>query len=285
MVQIDGSHHDWFEGRGPSCVLMGYIDDATGRAFCRFYEYEGTIPAMDSFKRYIKKYGIPMSAYMDKHTTYKSTAKQMIEDEIEGTEPLSEFGRALRELGMEIIHTHSLQAKGRVERLFKTLQDRLVKEMRLRGISTIAEANKFSRHYLPTYDRRFAKKAQNEKDLHRAIPKEVNLDKICIKTERTVRNDNTISHRKNLYQIEEPIKGGKVTVEEHINGTMLITYKGKSLKFRKIAVRPEIEQKQKLRIKRRKPYIPSAEHPWRKFKISKYAKRHKPEGNVMDEAA
>ena len=137
MVQMDGSHHDWFEGRGPWCVLMGYIDDATGRVFGRFYDYEGTIPAMDSFKRYIKKYGLPLSVYLDKYKTYKSTAKPTIEDELNGWEPLSDFERALRELGVEVKHANSPQAKGRIERLFGTLQDRLVKEMRLRGIRTI----------------------------------------------------------------------------------------------------------------------------------------------------
>ena len=85
MVQMDGSHHDWFEGRGPWCVLMGYIDDASGRAFGRFYDYEGTIPAMDSFKRYMKTHGVPMSVYLDKHTTYKSTAKASIEEQLKGS--------------------------------------------------------------------------------------------------------------------------------------------------------------------------------------------------------
>ena len=107
----------------------------------------------------------------------------------------------------------------------------------------------------------------------------------CIRTERAVRNDNTIAHKKKLYQIEEPVKGGKATVEEHINGKMLITYKGKSLKFREIAVRPERQQKQQIRIKRRKPNIPSAEHPWRKFKIRRYIKRHKLQENMMEAAA
>jgi transposase len=109
MLQLDGSHHDWFDGRRPKCVLMAYIDDATSRVYGRFFEYEGTIPAMDSFKRYIRKYGIPMSVYMDKHTTYKSPAEPSVEDEINGTTPLSEFGRALTELEVQIIHAHSPQ--------------------------------------------------------------------------------------------------------------------------------------------------------------------------------
>jgi hypothetical protein len=119
MVQVDGSHHKWFEDRGPACVLMGYIDDATGRVYGRFYGYEGTIPAMDSFKRYMRKQGIPMSLYLDKHSTYRSPGEPTIEDELHGREPLSEFGRAVGELGVTLIHAHSPQAKGRVERLFR----------------------------------------------------------------------------------------------------------------------------------------------------------------------
>jgi transposase-like protein len=139
MVQMDGSHHAWFEGRGGDpCVLMSYIDDANGEVFARFYGYEGTVPAMDSFKRYIKKRGLPMKVYLDKHSTYKSSAKPTIEDELNDVGPLSEFERALKELGVEVSHAHSPQAKGRIERLFRTLQDRLVKEMRLRGIRTIS---------------------------------------------------------------------------------------------------------------------------------------------------
>jgi transposase len=211
MVQIDGSHHDWFEGRGPVCVLMGYIDDATGRVHGRFYEYEGTIPAMDSFMRYIRQYGIPGSVYLDKHTTYKSPAKPTIEEELNGTEPLSEFGRALTELGVRLIHAHSPQAKGRVERLFKTFQDRVVKEMRLKGVSTIEEANSFLETYLPEYNARFAVAPYQQEDLHRPLHKGINLNRIlCIRTERTVRNDDTIVHNRRLYQLEEALKGKKV---------------------------------------------------------------------------
>jgi hypothetical protein len=160
MLQLDGSHHDWFEGRRPKCVLMAYIDDATSKVYGRFYEHEGTIPAMDSFKRYIRKYGIPMSLYMDKHTTYTSTAEPSIEDQINGTMPLSEFGRALTELAVKIIHAHSPQAKGRIERLFKTLQDRLLKELTIRGINTIDEANRYLDTYLSAHNKRFAPQSE-----------------------------------------------------------------------------------------------------------------------------
>ena len=286
MVQMDGSHHDWFEGRRPKCVLMGYIDDATGRIFCRFYEYEGTIPAMDSFKRYITAHGIPMSVYFDKHTTYKSTAEPSIEDEINGTEPLSEFGRALRELGVNLIHAHSPQAKGRVERMFNTLQDRLVKEMNLRGINTIEEANKFLKSYLSSHNKRFAVKPKEKNDLHREIPKGLNLDKIlCIRTERTLRNDSTIAHNGRLYQIQEAVKSKKVLVQERVNGTMLITHNDVSLKFKEITTRPEKQQKPDRILRNRKGHTPSADHPWRKSNYQLFGKRQNQRKKLIEVAA
>jgi transposase len=280
MVQVDGSHHDWFEGRGPGCVLMGYIDDATGRVFGRFYEYEGTIPAMDSFKRYIQEYGLPLSVYLDKHTTYKSTAKPSIEDELNNAKPLSEFERALKELGVEVIHANSPQAKGRIERLFGTLQDRLVKEMRLRGIRTIVEANAFLEAYLPVYNRRFSVCPKEKDDLHRSLVKGMNLDAIlCLKTERTLRNDFTVAHNHKLYQIEEKTRASKVLVEDRINGSMRITYQDQPLRFREITERP-VKQKERpvvIRSRRVSP-SPPPDHPWRrgfKFGLHKY-ERGKP---------
>lgn len=264
MVQLDGSHHDWFEGRGAKCVLMGYIDDASGKVFGRFYKYEGTIPAMDSFKRYIRKYGIPMSVYMDKHTTYKSPAEPSIEEELAGIDPLSEFGRALTELGVKLIHANSPQAKGRVERLFKTLQDRLVKEMRIRGISSIEEANKFLVTYLPSYNKRFAVKPAELKDLHREIPKGLNLDEIlCIRTERRLRNDNTVAHNKRLYQVKEAVKGSKVEVEDRINGALFITYNGIRLPYTQIMARPPKQGAPSKKRRQPKSIPPAADHPWR----------------------
>jgi len=204
-------------------VFMGYIDDATGKVYGRFYEYEGTIPAMNSFRRYVRKNGLPMSLYMDKHTTCKATGKPTREDELNGTEPMSEFGRALQELGVQLIHAHSPQAKGRVERLFGTLQDRLVKEMRLRGISSIAAAKEFLKEYLPIYNRRFGKKALQAENLHRPLPKGLDIQRIfCSKTDRTLKSDFTIAHERKLYQIEDAVKTKKLMVEEYTDGSMAI---------------------------------------------------------------
>ena len=267
MIQMDGSHHDWFEGRGPKCVLMGYIDDATSKAFGRFHEYEGTLPAMDSFKRYIKKYGIPVSIYLDRLSAYKSPGKLSIKELAEETELLSEFERAAKELGVKVTHAYSPQAKGRIERLFNTFQDRVVKEMRLQGIKSIEEGNKFLAGYLPGYNRRFAVKAKKAEDLHRGIAEGLDLDNIlCIRTQRGLRNDYTVAHNKKLYQVMDKTEAKKVQVEEKTNGTMAITFEGRRLKFKAITERPEKQQEKPLLfiIKKKRNYDPAPPcHPWR----------------------
>ena len=255
MLQLDGSRHDWFEGRRDKAVLMSFIDDATGMIYARFYEYEGTFPAMDLLKNYIEEYGLPMSIYSDKHTTYKSTDKNK--------EALSQFERALSELGIELIHANSPQAKGRIERSFGTLQDRLVKEMRLRNISDIETANSFLKEYLPVFNSKFNVIPFDNTDVNIKIDKTVNLDEyLCIKRERTVKNDNTISYNSKLYQLEPGVRAKKVIVEERIDGSMSIKYNDASLNYKEIIKRPPKITKEIIKI--RKKYIPPADHPWRK---------------------
>ncbi|MBP1731545.1 MAG: integrase core domain protein [Deltaproteobacteria bacterium] len=272
MLQMDGSHHDWFERRAPTCVLMSYIDDATGRAFARFYGYEGTLPALDSLKRYIKRHGLPLSIYLDKHSTYRSIGKPTIENELNGTKPLSQFERALTELGIQVIHANSPQAKGRIERLFRTFQDRLVKEMRLRDISSLEEGNAFLKTYLPVYNRRFSVQPQQPPDLHRMLPQGTDTTMIfCIRTERSLRNDRTIAHHKKLYQIEENLRARTVTVSELLDGSLVITHNGKRLAYHELAQRPvhkkQVQEKDPQRPGR--AYGPApADHPWRRFRIA-----------------
>lgn len=265
MLQLDGSHHDWFEDRGSKCVLMGYIDDSTSKKYGFFYEYEGTIPAFDSLKRYIKRYGIPQSVYLDRHTTYKSTKKLTADDQLNNREFLSQFERAAKELGIRVIHANSPQAKGRIERSFKTDQDRLVKEMRLKGIKTIKEANKFLKsYYWPKHNRKFAVKPLKEVNLHRPVPKDMNLDTIlCRKTEHSLRNDFTIVHDKKLYQILDKTIAKKLTVEERTNGARYITYNGERFKYKQILIRP-VKARPKPRPKPRRIIRAAIEHPWRK---------------------
>ena len=271
MIQMDGSDHDWLENRGPRLVFMGYIDDATGNPFGRFYEYEGTVPAMDSFRRYIGLYGIPVSVYIDKHAAYKAKKRFSIEDELSNKDPMTQFARALEELGVEVIFANSPQAKGRIERLFKTFQDRLLKELRLEGAKTIDDANKVAERFLPGYAKKFRVKASCVGDLHRPIPKGIDLDKVlCIREEHALRNDFTVAHNKKLYQIEDNVRAKSVMVEERTDGSMIIAYKDRTLKFKEITSRPEKEEPKKIfEFKIRKVYIPPKDHPFKRyFKIN-----------------
>ncbi|HEX9900077.1 MAG TPA: ISNCY family transposase [Candidatus Methylomirabilis sp.] len=265
LVQLDGSHHDWLEGRGPRCVLMAYIDDASSRVFARFYNYEGTIPAMDSFGRYVTRYGIPLAVYADKHSTYRPPAEPTLEEQLAGTEPQSQFGRALGELGVELIPAHSPQAKGRVERLFGTFQDRLIKEMRLAGVATLDEANRFLDTYLPIYNRRFTVQPAQATDLHRPRPTGCALARIlCIKTTRYLRKDFTIVHQGRLYQIHETLRATHVLVEERVDGTMRLTHKSRALAYHAITSRPVKAGAVKPIPPPRRLVTPRPEHPWRK---------------------
>ena len=266
LVQLDGSHHAWFEGRGPACVFLGYIDDATNTVFGRFYEYEGTRPALDSLNRYSRQYGLPQGLYLDKHTTYKSWAQPTIDEQLTDQPPRSQFEQSVAALGIAVIHANSPQAKGRVERLFKTLQDRLVRELRLFGIKSVAEANAFLQSYLPKYNRRFSRPAAAAADLHRPAPASRALDRLlCLKTERTVKNDFTIAYHGTLSQLDQVTRAKRVTVEERLDGTLHITCQGQELRYRAIPMRPPKATPEPPRaLHAKKPWTPPTDHPWRR---------------------
>jgi hypothetical protein len=261
MLQVDGSEHAWFEDRGPKASFLGCIDDATNNVFGRFYTHEGTIPALDCFYRYAQKYGLPVSVYLDKHTTYRSTAKPSLEEELNGLIPQSQFQRALSELGVKIIYANSPQAKGRIERLFETFQDRLIKELRLAGIDNINDANAFLEEYLPLHNKKFSFPSLSGIDMHRKPHANIK-SALCIKGKRVLRNDNTISYCGTLYQILDRTVAKKVDIEEHLDGNIYIKYNGKNLRYCKIESRPklkEVKEEPKERIYASpKPY-----HPWR----------------------
>ncbi len=164
LVQIDGSHHDWFEGRSPKCCLLVYIDDATGRLMnLRFSDTESAFDYMVATREYLDQHGKPVAFYSDKHSIFRVNQEHLKKV------GLTQFGRILDELGIELICANSSQAKGRVERANKTLQDRLIKEMRLQGINTIEEANAWLPYFVEDFNRRFAKPANYPKDLHRPV--------------------------------------------------------------------------------------------------------------------
>lgn len=263
LVQVDGSHHDWFEGRGPRCVLMAYIDDASRQVSARFYAYEGTIPALDSFRRYVLHYGLPLALYTDQHTTYKSPAMPTVEEQLADRQPHSQFERSLAELGVTVIQAHSPQAKGRVERLFKTLQDRLVKDLRLAGLTTLDAANQFLEIWLPRYNNRFAISPAQPADLHRPRPACRDLARsLCLKPTRVLRRDWTVAHHGQLYQIRDNIRATQVQGEERLDGTMRITHRGQPLTYQALAARPRKAAGPEIRRLPRSPVKPRANHPW-----------------------
>jgi hypothetical protein len=166
---------------------MGYIDDATNTSFGYFYDHEGLRPAMESLEAYIRRYGIPRALYLDKLSTYKAVRQPSLEEMLRGEEAQTQFERAAKEIGIDVIHADSPQAKGRIEREFGTLQDRLVKELRLAGVRSRDEANRFLESYWPILNRRFARPAKRPDDLHRPLPKGLELrDIFCIKGSRTI---------------------------------------------------------------------------------------------------
>ena len=236
LVQFDGSHHKWFEDRGPSCCLVTMIDDATNTRISRFSEEETTEAAMNVFSCWIKTYGIPEALYCDKKNAFVLTREPTDSELLRGiTEPKSHFGRACEKLGVQVIAARSPQAKGRVERNHGVDQDRLIKELRLAGISTIAEANKFlEEYYLPKMNKKFSRPPAKPQDAH-VPPENVELKEImCFEHERTVDNNYVIRFEKRLFQILKtkkplPKPKDKVTVRITLEGKLSILWKNNKL--------------------------------------------------------
>jgi transposase len=266
MVQMDGSHHDWLEGRGPKLVLMGTIDDASNTVEARFYDHEGTVPALDSLRRWVQRYGIPASVYLDKHTTYRSPQGPSLQEQLQGLErSQSQFERAMSELGVEVIHAHSPAAKGRIERLFGTFQDRLIKEMRLARVASLAAANRFLEQYLPGYNQRFRVEPAQPADLHRRVPRQLDLNGVlCVKTQRRLNADSTVIHQSKVYLVEERIQAQTVTVEERLDGSVHLRHQGRRLCYREVPNRPRKAPPLVPSIQpNQKRFRPAADHPWR----------------------
>ncbi len=255
MVQMDGSHHHWLESRGPKLVLMGYIDDATGRVYGKFYDYEGTQPAFDSLKGYVKKNGIPRSIYLDKHSTYKINKTQRYKEwPFRDEEELTQFARGCRQLGIELIYAHSPQAKGRIERLFETFQDRLVKELRLEKVKTLKEANQFLKSYLPKFNKKFSVAAHQPGNLHRPVLG-VNLDEVLsTQKEHVLRNDRTFVHEKQWYQVLDRTRASKIIVHEYLNGRMAVKYGKNRLSYK--TIEGPIKRKVVRKVKPRRSFVP-----------------------------
>jgi len=281
LIQLDGSDHDWFEGRAPRCVLLIYIDDATSRIiYGKFITVEDTLNLMTETKEYLLSNGRPIAFYVDKDSIYKVNRTATVEEELSDEAPLTQFTRAMNELDITMINAHSSQAKGRVERGFKTHQDRLVKELRLANVSGIEAGNRFLQEvYIPAHNARFSVSPANSTNAHRPLLKSHKLEEIfALKTERTLYNDFTIRFNNNFFQItkEQPIRirpKSKVMVEIRLDGSTHIKFKGAYLNFNSIKKLPYMSfyaGRTKLREtlkERTKQYIPPKNHSWRKFNL------------------
>jgi hypothetical protein len=201
LVQIDGCEHDWFEGRGPYCTLLVYVDDATGRLMeLRFVMAESAFDYFDSTQTYLRRHGKPVAFYSDKHSIFRVHR----DGATDRTKGMTQFGRALNELNIEIICANSPQAKGRVERMNKTLQDRLVKELRLRGISTMESGNAFLPDFMVDYNRRFGREPRDPHDAHRPLRADEDLGQIFSWQEERRMTRNLVVHFKRVAYLVEP---------------------------------------------------------------------------------
>lgn len=231
LVQIDGSPHDWFEGRRGKCCLLAFIDDATGKILhLRFEETETTEGYFKAMLGYIKQYGLPIALYSDKHGIFRVNAPETTH------ECETQFKRAMDNLGIRIIYANSAEAKGRVERLNQTLQDRLVKELRLAGISDIETANKFLPGFAEKYNKKFAVEPKDKHDAHSLLnfsDEELNTI-FSIQTTRTVSKNLELSYDNTIYQIQVTGQGytlrhAKIMVCKDLNGAISLVYKNRKL--------------------------------------------------------
>lgn len=283
LVQLDGSDHDWLEGRGPRCVLIIYIDDATSRIlYGEFVHVEDTLTLMRTTKTYLERWGRPVAYYVDKDSIYNINRQAAIEEELRDEQPMTQFTRAMSELAIEVILAHSPQAKGRVERGFGTHQDRLVKELRLAGISTMEQANQFLwKVYIPDHNRRCAVAPAEPVDVHKPLLPGHDLAAILsIQIQRQVQNDFTIRHRNRFFQLEEKQsvrlrRKTVIAVQERLDGSMHLVFKGHALAFHPIAQRPSRPRYAPSRPSEPAtaslgPNEPPKDHSWRR-----YASAHK----------
>lgn len=273
MVQLDGSHHDWFEGRRAPCVLMVMVDDATNRTGAWFAEQETTHASYDTFEGWVRRHGLMQSVYVDRDSIYRCEGLPTVAEQLAGREPQTQFGRAMEQLGVELILAHSPQAKGRVERRNGLLQDRLVKELRLQGISDLARANAFlEQEFLPDLNRRFTVAPASAADVHREVPRCL-AETLGWEEERVVQRDWTVAWDGRWYQLgpEEAhrnLVGRKITVRRLRDGREQLLSGTEKLRWRQLPARAQRPQPGPRRVGRVRLQKPTPEHPWRQFGVA-----------------
>lgn len=281
MVQMDGSSHDWFEGRREECCFCDMVDDATGKTFGQFDEKETTDLAMRTLWGWIKKYGIPHSLYVDWRNIFHAEREPTIEEQLKNEKPLTNFERACKKLGIQIIFANSPQAKGRVERKNGVCQDRLIKALRKEKINETESANKFLlEKFLDKLNDKFSRQPAKKEDYHIPVPEGLDLRTVfCFEERRTVCNDWTVQYNKRIFQIIKdnirlPRSGDKVTVAEWLDGTIHLIYKNEELRYEELKFKPIKEPVKKVFKKKIiKKYIPPCDHPWRQYARASYKKR------------
>jgi len=271
LVQIDGSDHAWFEERGERCTLLVFIDDATGKLLELLFVQDETFFAYcEASRHYFERYGKPVAFYSDKHGVFRVNIQQPLGQ----GRGITQFGRAMQELDIQIICANSPQAKGRVERANQTLQDRLVKELRLRNLSTIDAGNQYLPEFCEDFNRRFAVPPRSTHDAHRPLLKTENLNLILTRQDTRLLSKNlTVQFNKVIYQIQSDrpgyaLRNAQVTLCENAQGVVTILYKNKSLPytiFKKLPHQAQAVDPKNINQAIQTPTPPSSDHPWRSY--------------------
>jgi hypothetical protein len=284
MVMQDSSPFRWLEERGAACQLIAVIDDATSRIYARFVAHDTTEENLRTFGEWLRRYGCPVTLYTDKNSIFRSTGAAALAEELRGEPARSQFGRALQELGIEWIAAQSPQAKGRIERLFQTLQDRLVKELRLAGIDSIAAANHFlETRFLPEWEQRFTVAPRNPRNAHRRLGREHRLEEILsVRVVRKVADDHTVSWEGNRWGVPREevcagLRGAQAEIERRLDGSHWLRFRGRYLRLRHCpkpepravspsGLRPTVLTANQLsRVHKSAP----PNHPWRTFQYGR----------------
>src|ERR1700758_4805285 len=284
LVMQDSSPFRWLEDRGPACQLIAVIDDATSRIHARFTEHDTTEENLRTFGGWVRRYGRPLAHYTDKNSIFRKAGPQPLPEQLRGDPLRTQFGRALHELGIEWIAAHSPQAKGRIERLFETLQYRLVKELRLAGIDSIAGANHFlEMRFLPEWEERFTVAPRNPRNAHRRLGREHRLEEILsVRAARKVAQDHTVSWEGNRWGVPRDevcagLRGAQVEIERRLDGSHWLRFRNRYLRLRHCpepaarAVSPSGLRPPVLTANQQSRVYKSAppNHPWRTFQYGR----------------